>query len=83
MAIYSALKEQPLRRDVAVTGNFHTGESKTGRGHLRKNIWRQASRRAHRDNPRRKSGGSTVRFKRIEVIAVDDIEEALRIAQAE
>lgn len=84
MAIYSALKEQPLRRDVAVTGEISIQGKVKPVGGIYEKIFGAKQAGVHTviipgENLAEVPSG----LKGIEVIAVDDIEEALRIAQAE
>ncbi|NLI92903.1 MAG: ATP-dependent protease, Lon family [Peptococcaceae bacterium] len=83
MAIYSALKEKPLKRDVAVTGEISIQGKVKPVGGIYEKIFgaKQAGVQTviiPEENLREVPSG----LKGIEVIAVGNIEEALKIAQA-
>jgi ATP-dependent Lon protease len=83
MAIYSALKEKPLKRDVAVTGEISIQGKVKPVGGIYEKIFgaKQAGVQTviiPEENLTEVPSG----LKGIEIIAVQDIEEALKIAQA-
>ncbi len=84
MAIYSALKGQPLRRDIAVTGEISIQGKVKPVGGIYEKIFgaKQAGVQTviiPEENLTEVPSG----LKGIEVIAVDNIEEAIKIAQAD
>jgi ATP-dependent Lon protease len=82
MAIYSALKEKPLKRDVAVTGEISIQGKVKPVGGIYEKIFgaKQAGVQTviiPKENLTEVPSG----LKGIEIIAVEDIEEAIKIAQ--
>ncbi|NLP45109.1 MAG: AAA family ATPase, partial [Peptococcaceae bacterium] len=84
MAIYSALKERPLRRDVAVTGEISIQGKVEPVGGIYEKIFgaKQAGVRTV-IIPQENSAEVPSGLKGIEVVTVKNIEEAIRIAEAD
>lgn len=84
MAIYSALKEKPLRRDVAVTGEISIqGKVKPVGGIYEKIFGAKQAGVQTVIIPAENLAEVPSGLKGIEVIAVENIEEALKIAQVD
>ncbi|XCH79080.1 MAG: Lon family ATP-dependent protease [Candidatus Dehalobacter alkaniphilus] len=83
MAIYSALKQQPLRGDVAVTGEISIqGKVKPVGGIYEKIFGAKQAGVKTVIIPTENRGEVPAGLKGIEVLAVENIEEAIKIAQA-
>ena len=84
MAIYSALKEKPLRRDIAVTGEISLHGNVEPVGGIYEKIF--GAKQAGVQTviiPQENSAEVPSGLKGIEVVAVKNIEEALKIAEAD